>query len=105
MSLAITADSPQAIAARMEAQRAQLHRQFVHPPTPQVVDDPAPPVPAAGTAMQPFEPRSLVMRLLISNPQLIQRVAVLAVTTMLGARYSSWAVRLFGLALSLRSKP
>ena len=101
MNHATPPDSARAIASRMESQRAQLHRQFLTPPPP---DLPAP-ADAPTAAIQPFAPRSLTMKLLMANPQLLQRAALLAVTTVLGARYSSWAVRLFGLALSLRARP
>ena len=102
MSHAI-AESAQSIAERMDSQRAQLRRQFLHAP------QPAPAPAEAGhasenTAMQPYEPRSFLMKLLRANPQLIQRVIMLAVTTALGARYSSWAMKLFGLLLAVRRK-
>ncbi|MES2885335.1 MAG: hypothetical protein V4709_11050 [Pseudomonadota bacterium] len=94
-------ESAQAIAARMDSQRAQLRRQFLHPPQPTLAEA----VHASeSTAMQPYEPRSFLMKLLKANPQLIQRVILLAVTTAIGARYSSWAMKLFGLFLAVRKK-
>lgn len=95
-------ESAEDIARRMESQRAQLHRQFVKPPAPEPTEE-AGPVVAAET-MQPYQPRSLLMRLLMGNPQLIQRAAVLAITTLVGARYSSWVIRLGGLFLAHRAR-
>lgn len=95
-----TAESAQAIAQRMDLQRAQLRGQFLRPP-------PSPDECGASvtsTTMQRYEPRSLLMRLLVSNPQLIQRVAMLLVTTVVGARYSSWGLRLLGLFLAARKR-
>ena len=40
----------------------------------------------------------------MGNPHLIQRAAVLAVTTLVGARYSSWVIRLGGLLLAYRAR-
>lgn len=98
-----TIESTQAIATRMDAQRAQLHRQFVKPPVPQSsISEGAGDSMTASTAMQPYEPKSLLMKLLVANPQLIQRLLVLAATTALGARYSSWAMRLVDLFLATR---
>ncbi|MES2683704.1 MAG: hypothetical protein V4650_09325 [Pseudomonadota bacterium] len=95
-----TAESAQAIANRMDLQRAQLRGQFLRPPS---LPD-ASSVASPSSAMQPYQPRSLLMRLLMSNPQLIQRVAVLLVTTVVGARYSSWGLRLLGLLLAARGR-
>ncbi len=104
MSNSIQATSTATIVARMDSQRAQLHRQFVQEA--QAADDRASASlpPATGTAMQPYQPRSMLMRLLVSNPQILQRLLVLAATTVLGARYSSWAVRLMGLFLASRKR-
>ena len=55
-------------------------------------------------AMPPYQPRSFLMKLLMGNPHLIQRAAVLAVTTLVGARYSSWVIRLGGLLLAYRAR-
>ena len=97
-----TIESAQAIALRMDAQRAQLRSQFVRPPPSATNTDSD--VPTASTAMQPYEPRSFLMRLLVGNPQLLQRAAMLLVTTVVGARYSSWGLRLLGLFLAARKR-
>lgn len=98
-----TVESAEAIGARMDRQRAQLHRQFVRPPlAPGQEEDRH--LQGSSGAMQPYQPRSLLMKILVANPQLLQRLAVLAATTALGARYSSWAMRLFGLFLAVRKK-
>lgn len=104
MSDTTAVESAEAISARMDRQRAQLHSQFVRPPA---VSDSGEGLDsqAANGAMQPYQPRSLLMKMLVSNPQLLQRLAVLAATTALGARYSSWAMKLFGLFLAVRRKP
>lgn len=101
MSTLPLAESPETIAARMDVQRAALHRQFA--PAPRAVE----PVATAGpadAALQPYQPKSLLMQLLVANPQLIQRLLVLAASTALGARYSSWAMRLFGLFMTVRRR-
>lgn len=100
MSHTALAESPAAIALRMDLQRAALQRQFAPPPKP--VEPPSPMV--ADTAMQPYQPKSLLMKLLVGNPQLIRRVLVLVATTALGTRYSSWAMRLFGLFMATRRR-
>ena len=91
MSTLNQAESAQAITARMDSQRALLHRQFVQQPR-DIAASNAAAMSQPGTAvMQRTAPRSLLMRLLVANPQLIQRTAVLLVTTLVGARYSSAA--------------
>ncbi|MDO9453579.1 MAG: hypothetical protein Q7J29_12060 [Stagnimonas sp.] len=96
--------SAQAITARMDSQRALLHRQFVQRPR-DIAASNAAAMSQPGTAvMQPATPRSLLMRLLVANPQLIRRAGVLAVTTLVGARYSSWGLRLLGLFLAARKR-
>lgn len=99
-----TNPSTAAIVARMENQRAQLHRQFVDEPKAAALRTAAATSLAPTAAMQPHQPRSLVMRLLMANPQLMQRLVVLVATTALGARYSSWALRLAGLFLASRKR-
>ena len=101
MSQAI-AESAQAIVERMDSQRAQLRRQFLHPPQPaQTV---AGNTLASNPGMQPYQPRSMLMKLLTGHPHFMQRVLMLVVTTALGARYSSWAMKLFGLFLAARKR-
>ncbi len=103
--MSATAESAQAIAQRMDQQRSQLHSQFVRPPQPVApIDVAASDSVMTSTAMQPYQPRSLLMQLLVANPHLIQRVLLLAVTAALGARYSSWAMRLFGLFMAVRRR-
>jgi hypothetical protein len=88
-----------AVAQRMEAQRAQLHQQFAPPPV-QVA------APAPGTTalapMQPFVPRSLLMKLLMANPQLLQRLLMLFATGVLGSRLSPWLLRVLRLWVATR---
>mgnify|MGYP001037888584 FL=1 len=96
-----TAESAQVIAERMDLQRAVLRDQFLRPPPAAEAN------PAAATdahAMAPYQPRSLLMRLLVANPQLIRRVAMLLTTTVIGARYSSWGLKLLGLLLAARKR-
>lgn len=104
MSTVSHAESAQAIAARMDSQRAQLHRQFVQQPKELAASHAAALSQPGAVAMQPMQPRSMLMRLLVANPQLIRRLGMLAVTTALGARYSSWAMRLVGFYLASRKR-
>ncbi len=105
MSTASHTQSAQAITARMDAQRALLHRQFVQQPKERAASHAAAALSQPGeAAMQPMQPRSMLMRLLVANPQLVRRLAMLAVTTALGARYSSWAMRLAGFYLASRKR-
>lgn len=91
MSTALKEDPLRLIAARMERQRAQLRQQFAPPPA-------AP----GSTAMQPYQPRSLLMKLLIGNPQLLTRLLALVVTGAVGARSGPWLLRAFGIVAALR---
>lgn len=101
MNTAVKAESAQDIVQRMERQRAQLHQQFVRKPEP-VASTAV--VSVADSPVQPHEYKSLLMRLLVANPQLIRRVLVLAATTALGARYSSWTMQLVGMFLASRRR-
>lgn len=91
MSTALKDDPLRLIAARMEQQRAQLRQQFAPPPAP-----------PGSTAMQPYQPRSLLMKLLVGNPQLLTRLLVLAVSGAVGARTAPWLLRIFGVVSALR---
>lgn len=91
MSTALKDDPLRLIAARMEQQRVQLRRQF------------APPQAQPGsTAMQPYQPRSLLMKLLVGNPQLLTRLLALVVTGAVGARTGPWLLRAFSVVAALR---
>lgn len=100
MSTSSEPESAQALASRMDAQRAQLQRQFVRKPEGAVA--------AAGQpsqGLQSFEPRSLLMKLLLGQPQLLQKIMLMAATTALGARASPWLFGLLRLLLQGRSRP
>ncbi len=100
MSAALAADDLQALTLRMDRQRQLLHRQFTTPPEPVAAAADA----SAAAAMQAREPRSLLMKLLVANPQLLQRLAMFVVTTVVGARLSPWALRLLTLLLHRRRR-
>ncbi len=99
----LAAESVDQITTRMVFQRQQLHRQFSSPPAAPILA-PTAETQTAGAALQPYQPRSMTMRLLVANPQILQRALLLAATTVIGTRYSSWAVRLIGFFLSTRSR-
>lgn len=104
MSTVSPTQAAQAITARMDSQRALLHSQFVQQPR-AIAASNAAAMSQPGTAvMQPTAPRSLLMRLLVANPQLLRQAAVLVATTLVGARYSSWGLRLLGLFLAARKR-
>lgn len=102
MSRAIETESAPVIAARMDLQRAQLHRQFAKSEAVASFENDL--ADSALPTLQPHQPRSFLMKLLIANPHLLQRLLILGVSTALGARYSSWAMRLVGLFLAARKR-
>lgn len=94
---------------RMAAQRAVLHRQFVSAPQQRAaaVKQALEPDDTQTRAMAerlPFQPRSHLMRLFIAHPQVLQRLALAAVTTVLGVRYARWAAGLLGLFSAARPR-
>lgn len=109
MSPSTPPETTAAIIIRLQRQRELLQLQFVEVPKARAAAAEAADMASAaalssGTAMQPYRPRSLTMKLLQAHPQIVQRLLVLAVTTAVGARYSSWAVRLLGLFLTTRKQ-
>lgn len=89
-----------ALAAEMDTQRAQLKLQFA--------PKPRPPEPSSATAdqhaMQPYQPRSMLMRLLVANPQILKSLVTLVATGVVGVRGAPWLLRAFALFVSLRKK-
>ncbi len=87
-----------AISQRMERQRQLLRQQFAPPPALAVSASDS----SASRRMQPFQPRSVLMRLLLLYPRLITRLLTFAITGAVGARSAPWLLRAFALWNALR---